>query len=114
MKKLIIALIIISAVFCSCSAQNIKHNKENENSTVKAVWMAYYELSEFTKGNDEQSFKKAVSEAFEKLHKFGFNTVTVQVRPCADAFYFSSYLLIFHDSIRSFYITIVLYLIIIR
>lgn len=53
--------------------------------------MAYYELSEFTKGNDEQSFKKAVSAAFEKLHKFGFNTVTVQVRPCADAFYFSSY-----------------------
>lgn len=91
MKKLIIALIIISAVFCSCSAQNIKHDKENENSTVKAVWMAYYELSEFTKGNDEQSFKKAVSAAFEKLHKFGFNTVTVQVRPCADAFYFSSY-----------------------
>lgn len=91
MKKLIIALIIISAVFCSCSVQNIKHDKENENSTVKAVWMAYYELSEFTKGNDEQSFKKAVSEAFEKLHKFGFNTVTVQVRPCADAFYFSSY-----------------------
>lgn len=91
MKKLIIALIIISAVFCSCSAQNIKHDKENENSTVKAVWMAYYELSELTKGNDEQSFKKAVSAAFEKLHKFGFNTVTVQVRPCADAFYFSSY-----------------------
>ena len=91
MKKLIIALIIISAVFCFFSAQNIKHNKENENSTVKAVWMAYYELSEFTKGNDEQSFKKAVSAAFEKLHKFGFNTVTVQVRPCADAFYFSSY-----------------------
>lgn len=91
MKKLIIVLIIISAVFCSCSAQNIKHNKENENSTVKAVWMAYYELSELTKGNDEQSFKKAVSAAFEKLHKFGFNTVTVQVRPCADAFYFSSY-----------------------
>lgn len=91
MKKLIIALIIISAVFCSCSAQNIKHDKENENSTVKAVWMAYYELSEFTNGNDEQSFKKAVSAAFEKLHKFGFNTVTVQVRPCADAFYFSSY-----------------------
>lgn len=91
MKKLIIALIIISAVFCSCSAQNIKHDKENENSAVKAVWMAYYELSEFTKGNDEQSFKKAVSAAFEKLHKFGFNTVTVQVRPCADAFYFSSY-----------------------
>lgn len=91
MKKLIIALIIISAVFCSCSAQNIKHDKENENSTVKSVWMAYYELSEFTKGNDEQSFKKAVSAAFEKLHKFGFNTVTVQVRPCADAFYFSSY-----------------------
>ena len=91
MKKLIIALIIISTVFCSCSAQNIKHDKENENSTVKAVWMAYYELSEFTKGNDEQSFKKDVSAAFEKLHKFGFNTVTVQVRPCADAFYFSSY-----------------------
>ena len=91
MKKLIIPLILISVVLCSCSAQNIKSADSDTKTSVKAVWIAYYELEEFTKGNDEQGFKKAVSSAFERLHKYGFNTVTVQVRPCADAFYFSSY-----------------------
>lgn len=92
MKKIIIPLFLILTLFCACSSPLTKaSNPKDEQVYVKSVWIAYYELSQLTKGRDESSFKKEISQAFEKIHKMGFNTVTVQVRPCADAFYYSSY-----------------------
>ncbi|MDY5376628.1 MAG: family 10 glycosylhydrolase [Eubacterium coprostanoligenes] len=57
----------------------------------KAIWIAYYELSEITNGKDKYEFEKTIKEEFSKITSKGFNTVTVQVRPCADAFYKSAY-----------------------
>lgn len=75
---------------CSCTNQEIGNDKA-DNKFIKSVWITYYELSEFTKGRDEETFTKTINSAFEALSKKGFNRVTVQVRPFADAFYKSSY-----------------------
>lgn len=40
---------------------------------------------------NENQFKKNIKSAFDKIKEYGFNTVCVQVRPCADAFYYSKY-----------------------
>lgn len=74
----------------SCSA----HKLTNDESPTKyriAVWIAYYELQKFTQGNNKEIFTDLVDEEFKRLKKYGFNTITVQVRPCADAFYKSNY-----------------------
>lgn len=73
---------------CTFTADNskINENTDNQNTYVKSVFIAYYELSEFTKNSDKKSFTKSISKAFKELSNKGFNRVTVQVRPCADAF----------------------------
>lgn len=63
------------------------HNNASQNTYIKSVFIAYYELEGFTKNNDEKTFKKEISKAFKELADKGFN----QVRPCADAFYKSNY-----------------------
>lgn len=93
MKKIIVCFLSISLLFCGCV--NNRANKNNEpidNVYVKSVWFTYYELEKFTStcGN-ENEFKKSIKSAFQKIKSFGLNTVTVQVRPCADAFYNSQY-----------------------
>lgn len=61
---------------------------EKVHLAVRSVWMAYYELQGFTaKYTTGDDFYNAVYAAFSKLQKQGFTTVTVQVHPCADAFY---------------------------
>ena len=67
------------------------HDNASQNTYIKSVFIAYYELEGFTKNNDEKTFKKEISKAFKELANKGFNRVTVQVRPCADAFYKSNY-----------------------
>lgn len=67
------------------------HVNASQNTYIKSVFIAYYELEGFTKNNDEKTFKKEISKAFKELANKGFNRVTVQVRPCADAFYKSNY-----------------------
>lgn len=82
-------------MFTSCSVDTGKRAENRVNKTddiyVKSVWIAYYELQEFTKNSTEKEFHDKIHDAFNKISKLGFNTVTVQVRPCADAFYKSSY-----------------------
>lgn len=80
---------MISLVGCTVNAD--ADTGKTEEEYVKAVWITYYELSTFTKGNDEVQFKKSITRAFKELSSNGFNRVTVQVRPYADAFYKSSY-----------------------
>lgn len=92
-KKIILSFLLI---FClaGCSAAQpapVETKKEIEQPYVKAVWFSYYELSSFTEDNDEAHFKKSISKAFKTLSSKGFNRVTVQVRPFADAFYKSDY-----------------------
>lgn len=90
MKKVISLIILLSIILCSCSMpQKISENNtvESEQEYIKAIWISYYELSEFTLSKNEKEFSKGISNSFERLSKQGFNTVIVQVRPCADAFY---------------------------
>lgn len=93
-KKIILSIFLVFCLAgCTFTADNskINENTDNQNTYVKSVFIAYYELSEFTKNSDKKSFTKSISKAFKELSNKGFNRVTVQVRPCADAFYNSSY-----------------------
>lgn len=92
MKKVIPLILILCFAFSSCSLpQKNTQPVVQKNEYRKAVWIAYYELSEFTKGKSEYEFEQKINDEFSKLSSYGFNTVTVQIRPCADAFYLSEY-----------------------
>lgn len=92
MKKVIPLILILCFAFSSCSLpQNNTQPDVQKNEYRKAVWIAYYELSEFTKGKSEYEFEQKINDEFSKLSSYGFNTVTAQIRPCADAFYLSEY-----------------------
>ena len=92
MKKVIPLILILCFAFSSCSLpQNNTQPVMQKNEYRKAVWIAYYELSEFTKGKSEYEFEQKINDEFSKLSSYEFNTVTVQIRPCADAFYLSEY-----------------------
>lgn len=89
-KKIIFSLFLIF-LLTACSTLPNSNKNNNDNDYVKSVWITYYELSEFTDNASENEFKKRVGQAFKALSKNGFNRVTVQVRPFADAFYNSNY-----------------------
>lgn len=92
MKKILFSIIIFCFAFCSCSSQQaVPETVVKQDSYIKSVWIAYYELEEFTKDSSESEFKDKITDAFKLIERLGFNTVTVQVRPCADAFYKSEY-----------------------
>lgn len=92
MKKVIPLILILCFTFSSCSLpQNNTQPVVQKNEYRKAVWIAYYELSEFTKGKSKYEFEQKINDELSKLSSYGFNTVTVQIRPCADAFYLSKY-----------------------
>lgn len=94
-KKIILSVfLVLSLVGCSLSMPQEKINNQpaqKEAQYIKAVWMTYYELSGFTQDHTEQEFKKEIGKAFKELSSNGFNRITVQVRPYADAFYNSDY-----------------------
>lgn len=85
-------ILIFCLAGCAITPKSdIVHDNASQNTYIKSVFIAYYELEGFTKNNDEKTFKKEISKAFKELANKGFNRVTVQVRPCADAFYKSNY-----------------------
>lgn len=90
-KKIILSILLIFTL-AGCTIAVPKENKTvTEEQYVKAVWITYYELSGFTQDSTEQDFRKKINKAFKELKSNGFNRVTVQVRPFADAFYKSDY-----------------------
>ena len=94
MKKVFALILSVSLLLCGCSAapQSIKDDNPVVPETVKSVWMAYFELEKYTSEcADSNSFESEIKSAFKKVKSLGLNTITVQVRPCADAFYKSSY-----------------------
>mgnify|MGYP007092399616 FL=1 len=65
MKKVIPLILILCFAFSSCSlpqknTQPVVQKKEYR----KAVWIAYYELSEFTKGKSEYEFEQKINDEF--------------------------------------------------
>ncbi|MEZ3421221.1 MAG: family 10 glycosylhydrolase [Eubacterium sp.] len=95
MKKIIICILSLILLFCGCSVPSSEKNSKDEpvNAVyVKSAWITYFELEKLTtNSNTEKDFEKAAKTAFKGVKSNGFNTVTVQVRPCADAFYKSDY-----------------------
>lgn len=92
MKKAIPLILILCFILSSCSLpQENAQGEIDKTEYRKAIWIAYYELSEMTNGKDKYEFEKTVKEDLSKIASKGFNTVTLQVRPCADAFYKSDY-----------------------
>lgn len=63
---------------------------QQQKRYVKGIWFTYYELQSLIADN-QADFESNVNTAFSAVKDLGFNTVTVQVRPFADAFYYSSY-----------------------
>lgn len=94
MKKVFLLILSLVLVLSGCSYSSIgndsAHPKTQRGDYVKSVWITYYELQKFIK-DDESDFKNEIEKRFSQLKDMGFNTVTVQVRPCADAFYKSAY-----------------------
>ena len=77
---------------CSASVNEESNTVNESDDYVKSVWITYFELESYTSENDTQKdFEKDISSVFKKVKAIGLNTVTVQVRPCADAFYKSDY-----------------------
>lgn len=92
MKKVIPLILILCFTFSSCTLPQESSIPKTEKETYrKAIWIAYYELAQMTDGKNQSEFESVVKEKFKALSDYGFNTVTVQVRPCADAFYASNY-----------------------
>lgn len=93
MKKIFICLLTIILLFCGCSMpQKAAENEKINAEYVKACWITYFELEKFTSSNDNaEAFQDEIKKSFKKLKELGINTITVQVRPCADAFYKSEY-----------------------
>ncbi len=94
-RKIILCIMSLLFMLCGCTVQSTpvpsQKNDAQDQDYVKAVWVTYYELSGFTLDNSESAFKKLIGRSFKELAENGFNRVTVQVRPCADAFYNSQY-----------------------
>ena len=76
-------------MFISLSARNVHQFLLLMRLKVKS---SYFELESITTNSKtEKDFEKAIKSAFKEIKSDGLNTVTVQVRPCADAFYKSDY-----------------------
>lgn len=90
MKNIIPILLSLCILLSGCSYINDEHATEKVKYK-KAIWITYYELSDFTMNSTKDSFTLKIDDVFKNLSKVGFNTVVVQVRPCCDAFYCSSY-----------------------
>ena len=98
MKKIIFLFLPLLLVLTGCSPENENNiitqpfiEEEKEEIYVKSVWITYYELSNMIEDKSEGEFKKEVKKVYKELKEMGFNTVTVQVRAFADAFYKSDY-----------------------
>lgn len=96
MKKIFIIFLPIILIISGCSNTQTKIKadsvirEEKSSYYVKSVWISYYELQDLI-ADDESEFEQNIKSSFKELREMGFNTVTVQVRPCADAFYKSNY-----------------------
>ncbi|MCH5316336.1 MAG: family 10 glycosylhydrolase [Eubacterium sp.] len=93
MKKIIICLLSFVLLLCGCSVPQPSDSVDPPNAVyVRSVWISYFELESITTSCDTaKDFEKKIKSAFKKVKSIGLNTVTVQVRPCADAFYKSDY-----------------------
>lgn len=93
MKKIFICILTLILLFAGCSVpQNTAEDEKVNAEYVKACWITYFELEKIiSECEDSVMFEKHIKAELKKLKNIGINTITVQVRPCADAFYKSNY-----------------------
>ena len=61
-------ILIFCLAGCAITPKSdIVHDNASQNTYIKSVFIAYYELEGFTKNNDEKTFKKEISKAFKEL-----------------------------------------------
>ncbi len=81
----------------STSSGNISSGNTSSNGTVtpptpqftSAIWYAYYELD--FRSDTEATFKQKINKMFDDAVALGCDAVICQVRPFADAYYYSDY-----------------------
>lgn len=108
MKKIFLLLLSCILLLSGCSnidttAQKVRASENStqgapaqkgtadEDEYIKSVWLTYYELQKLTDSANENEFTRKAQSLIREIKQMGFNTLTVQVRPCADAFYASKY-----------------------
>lgn len=67
-----------------------RYNPINYNIQ-KGVWISYLDNVNYSAGKSEAQYRSIISTAYSKIKSTGCNTVYVQVRSHADAYYNSSY-----------------------
>ena len=88
MKKIFLIIISLCLILSGCAVSNAPTEVKEEPKYTKSVWISYFELEKFTAAcNTDKDFQKEISAVIKEINKIGLNTVTVQVHPCADAFY---------------------------
>lgn len=61
------------------------------NKEIRGVWVATVGRIDFPHGNVESVHKEEFRKYLDKFQQYNVNAVIMQIRPCADAFYDSSY-----------------------
>lgn len=91
MKKSILLIIPLILILSGCTVpQEVPQNVETKpEQYIKSIWITYYELQDLIK-DTESEFNSCINSKLTEIKDMGFNTITVQVRPCADAFYKSN------------------------
>ena len=85
MKRILIPFLITLLLF-GCSSLPKEETPVQED--ISAVWIYFNELSmKSENGGTEKSFSNKINTIYDNCIAKGINTVFVQVRPCADAFY---------------------------
>lgn len=93
MKKIFICFLTIILLFSGCSMpQNTAEEEKINAEYVKACWITYFELEKIIADCEtSEMFADELKTKLKTIKDIGINTITVQVRPCADAFYKSNY-----------------------
>lgn len=94
MKRVFLILLCFAILLCGCGQTNgyfpfteSPPIKLNNNENICGVWISYLEFDELLCGKSESEFRAAFSQIADNCVSFGINTLFIQVRSHADAYY---------------------------
>lgn len=89
MKRIFLLIISMCLLLGGCTQNKETPQAQSfEQKAVKSVWVSYFELEKYTSScSSENEFRKDIASVIKEVKAIGLNTLTVQVHPCADAFY---------------------------
>ena len=95
MKRLVLFLLAVTLTFSACG-QTSNYYPYGESPPIEfksvddkiyGVWISYLEFDELLCGKSESEFRSAFSEIVNNCKSFGINSVFIQIRSHADAYY---------------------------